>query len=75
MFGLVVISNQNLRNLTWDKQKNLSLGSNIDLKILVMQNPWLCLDDLKQLEMEFRWTVVKWSNGYRGACKLGTLCI
>jgi hypothetical protein len=70
VFGLVVISNQNLRTLAWDKRKDLSLGSNTDLKILVLQNPWLCMEDLKQLENTFRWTVVQWSNGYRGMCKL-----
>lgn len=70
-FGLIVLSNHNLRYLSWDRQKDLTFGSDIDVKVQVMQNPWLCVDDLEQLKRQLRWTVYDWNNGYYGACKLG----
>lgn len=69
-YGLAIVGNRNLRSIRWNKQRNLFLYGQIDVRIGVYSNYLLCeKKGLTDLDKLFPYGVDSADNGLLAVCK------
>ena len=74
LYGLAIVSNRNLRSVSWKEQQNLWLGGRRDVRVLFLSNYLACEDDIMDLQLQFPSVVDSKDNGILAVCKMLIQC-
>ncbi|XP_062509268.1 insulin-like peptide receptor isoform X2 [Corticium candelabrum] len=75
-YGLAIVGNRNLRSIRWNKQRNLFLYGQIDVRIGVYSNYLLCeKKGLTDLDKLFPYGVDSADNGLLAVCDINNLSL